>query len=676
MRALEQRTIGLMREGRGAQPALVRDTTRVAIAREYEHLAPDQREATQQLFANRDRVQALEGVAGAGKTTTLAAVRDAAERDGYVVQGLAPTGRAAAELAKAGMPTSTLQRHLRQPDDPAGGRRLYVLDESSLASTKQMHAFLQKMHANDRVLLVGDARQHQAVDAGKPYQQLQDAGMAVARLREIKRQRDPELRAVVDRLARGRVAQAVAQMEAQGRVHELVDGGERMRAVAAAYRAAPTRTLVVAPDNLSREGLNAVIRQELQTAGHVARTNHTARVLVPRQDMTGADRRWAGKYAAGDVIRYTRGSATHGLEAGVYARVARIDESQNLISVTDAQNRSVTYDPRRLQGVMVYREAERAFAKGDRVQFTAPSPHMHVKNRELGTITKISRTLDVEVKTDRGRSVAFTLAPSGGSPQSNPHLDHGYAVTSHSSQGQTADRVLVYLDSQRAGEKLVNERLAYVALSRGRDDAQIFTDDQGALPRVLSRDVSKASALERPAAGGNELDAPRVAAPVQRLDLRPSSPSVSSRPVTGVSAAVGEGNGPASPPPRAATPDARFTTAELQRASTYLARPDVQAHVNQYASASRPAGAPGPPTIEPRHMAATIRALPPKANRLHPAAGGLIDQSPQLMVRAAASRAHAEQQPAPRGPSSGQAPRAPEQGNARAQRPTTGHAQS
>jgi ATP-dependent exoDNAse (exonuclease V) alpha subunit len=69
-------------------------------------------------------------------------------------------------------------------------------------------------------------------------------------------------------------------------------------------------------------------------------------------------------------------------------------------------------------------------------------------------------------------------------------------VTSHSSQGQTADRVLVHVDTEQAGEKLVNRRLAYVALSRGRYDAQIYTNDKGHLTEQLSRDVSHRSAME------------------------------------------------------------------------------------------------------------------------------------------------------------------------------------
>src|SRR2546426_8207516 len=78
----------------------------------------------------------------------------------------------------------------------------------------------------------------------------------------------------------------------------------------------------------------------------------------------------------------------------------------------------------------------------------------------------------------------------------NPHLDYGYAVTSHSSQGQTADRVLVHVDTEQAGERLVNRRLAYVAVSRGRYDAQVYTNDKGQLAEQLARDVSHRSAIE------------------------------------------------------------------------------------------------------------------------------------------------------------------------------------
>src|SRR6185437_16267565 len=150
------------------------------------HLSESQQRAVEQILSSRDQVTALEGVAGSGKTTSLAAIRDAAEREGYRVQGFAPTSRAAQKLSEAGIESATLQRYIAQREGQwqHGQKRLYVLDESRLASTKQMNEFLHRLSENDRILLVGDKRQHEAVEAGKPYQQLQDAGIRTARLDE------------------------------------------------------------------------------------------------------------------------------------------------------------------------------------------------------------------------------------------------------------------------------------------------------------------------------------------------------------------------------------------------------------------------------------------------------------------------------------------------------------
>jgi len=208
-------------------------------------------------MVSREKVVGLDGVAGAGKTTTLTVIRKAAEAEGYRVEGFAPTLRATQKLAEAGMETSTLQKHLaRGVQSDAGEKRLYVLDESSLASTRQIHDFIERLQPNDRVLLVGDHRQHEAVEAGRPFAQLQKAGMKTVRLEEIVRQKDPELKEVVEQLARGKVREAVQSLDLQGRVHEIKDHGERIAAMAKEYAKSPESTLVVSPDNRSRTEIN------------------------------------------------------------------------------------------------------------------------------------------------------------------------------------------------------------------------------------------------------------------------------------------------------------------------------------------------------------------------------------------------------------------------------------
>jgi ATP-dependent exoDNAse (exonuclease V) alpha subunit len=384
-------------------------------------------------------------------------------------------------------------RHLARAEEEArriDQKRLYVVDESSLASTKQMHTFLERLRPEDRVLLVGDIRQHEAVDAGRPYHQLQEAGIHTAHLDEIVRQRDPELKAVVEQLARGDVHSAIEQLDGQRRVDEIGPREERLTAIANEYVKDPHATLVVSPDNQSRQDLNDVIHQAMQREGYVDREEHRTPVLVPRQEITGADRQWAERYDTSDVVRYSRGSKALGIEAGDYARVEHVDAKTNHVTVRTDEERTVSYDPRRLQGVTLYRETERAFAVGDRVQMTAPDRVRDVANREFGTIERIDPNGRMEIRWDSGRMSAFEASE-------RRHLDYGYAVTSHSSQGQTAGRALVHVETERAGEKLVNQRLAYVAVSRGQYDTRIYTDDKVKLVRALDRDVSHRSALER-----------------------------------------------------------------------------------------------------------------------------------------------------------------------------------
>lgn len=220
----------------------------------------------------------------------------------------------------------------------------------------------------------------------------------------------------------------------------------------------------------------------------MAPENHWLRVLVQQQDMTGADRQWAARYGVDDVLRYSRGSKVVGIEAGSYARVVSRNLEQNLLTVERPDLAQVTYDPRRLIGVSVYRESEQPFAAGDRLQFTAPDKTIGVANRELATIETVSGTGTLTLRLERGGRVQLN-------PAENRHFDHGYAMTSYSAQGVTADRVLINADS-KAHPDLVNARFAYVAISRARDDARIYTDDRAAIEARFGQESSKSSALE------------------------------------------------------------------------------------------------------------------------------------------------------------------------------------
>ena len=490
--AAEQEILRRMREGQNqVEPVLSRPQA-IAVADQHSHLNRAQKTVVEDVLSSPDRIQGIQGFAGAGKTTTLAAIRSAAETHGYRVEGFAPTSRAARQLNEAGIQAGTLQGFLARTANPDLGdqKHFYFIDESSLASTNQMREFLARLgpNNNDRVLLIGDIRQHQGVEAGRPFEQLQEAGMRTARLDEIVRQQDPALKSAVELLATGQVSAALDALQQQGRVKEIPNAEERVRAIAKSYVESPENTLIVSPDNASRRELNVAVRQELKANGSLAPEDHTFRVLVQRQDMTGAERSWASHYEINDVVRYTRGSKAIGIEAAAYATVVAINPAANQLTVEKTNQELATYDPRRLTGVSVYREIEREFSVGDRIQFTAPDKSLGVANRDLAVIESIAPDGRVTARLDNNRQIEFPASE-------HRHFDHGYAVTSHSSQGLTAERVLVHADTS-VHPDLLNSRFAYVSISRASHEATLFTDDMAKLGPQLGADVSKTSALE------------------------------------------------------------------------------------------------------------------------------------------------------------------------------------
>ncbi|HEX4029193.1 MAG TPA: MobF family relaxase [Terracidiphilus sp.] len=488
----EREIVHQVRDGQGRAPQLLSVEQAIPLTEARSQLNRAQRNAIEQILTSRDQVQGLQGSAGVGKSTTLATIRQGAEHNGYAVEGFAPTSRAAQQLRDVGVAADTLQGFLarsRNATDPTQ-KHLYMVDESSLASTKQMRDFLDKIGPQDKVLLIGDTRQHQGVDAGKPFEQLQQAGMQTAQLDQIVRQRDPELLKAVEHLSRNETAIGVQMLQQQGRVTEIVESEQRIEAIAKAYAARPENTIIVSPDNASRRSINQAVRQELQTLGTLDKEDHSIRVLTPRSDMTGADRAWAARYQAGDVLHYIRGSKDLGIDGGSYAQVVASNAQDNLLTVRKQNGEQVTYDPSRLRGISAYREIEREFAIGDRIQLTAPNRALGLANRDLGTLQEIDKDGKVTIRMDGGKEKTVTF-----DPREMRHFDHGYAVTSHSSQGLTAERVLVNMDTDVHPE-LINSRFAYVSVSRASHDAQIFTNDAATLAENLSRDVSKASAID------------------------------------------------------------------------------------------------------------------------------------------------------------------------------------
>ena len=147
--------------------------------------------------------------------------------------------------------------------------------------------------------------------------------------------------------------------------------------------------MIVSPDNRSRQQINEAVRVELQKAGVLGGDGQHFQTLSHRSDMTGPDRTWAAMYRVGDVVQYDRGSKAERIERGAFGVVRSSDATTNRLTVEMGDGSTVSYDPRRVYGVNVYREVSRELATGDQLQFSAQNKELGIANRDMGTVTKI-----------------------------------------------------------------------------------------------------------------------------------------------------------------------------------------------------------------------------------------------------------------------------------------------
>ncbi len=498
--ARESETIALMRAGQGAEKTVMRRW--VAETKLHRgRLNEGQKEAVKTILAGKDRVVAVQGYAGTGKTTMLKRLRALAASQGYRTVGLAPSASAAKTLAnESGIESETLQRYLARHDGIAHGRgtaaglrklraanakTVLVVDESSLASSEQMKNLLRIATALrlPRVVLVGDEKQLGAVEAGKPFEQLKAAGMTTAVMDDILRQRDAELKAAVRASLTGDVKGAFAKLGDNIRQVEYGDiGVETARRWLNLSPQERAGTGVIAPTRALRDGINMTIREGLVAEGAISGPARPGEKLVPR-DLTRAQMARAANYAAGDTVIFTRPYKTLGVEKGDERTVARFIHNGHTVVLADARGTETEWKPYMIAGakggVEVFRGEAMELRRGDRVRFTRNDPASGLTNGETATVEVVGRD-GVRFRLENG-----TLATLWQNDPQLRHIDRAFAATVHAFQGRTVDRIVAAMPV--GNPKLTDQRAFYVAISRARETAMLVTDDAHKLADQLQR---------------------------------------------------------------------------------------------------------------------------------------------------------------------------------------------
>ena len=474
-------------------------------------LTAGQKDAVKLILSAKDRAVGVQGYAGTGKTTMLDRARTLAEKKGWRMIGLAPSASAAQTLAsEAGIPTETLQRFLARNAGIAEGRlaargaremraafakTILVVDEGSLASTVQARDLLRI--ANEiripRVVLVGDAKQLDAVDAGKPFAQLQAAGMQTATMDEIMRQRDPALKEAVEASLKGDVQRAFEKL---GENVAEVKPDNIAGAVAARWlrlsQEERENTGVMAPSHELRQQINSHIRERLDREGRIHGPATESERLVSK-GYTSAEKARADNYSPGDVVAFHRPYKRIGVEKGDEREVIGVDRGAGEVLLVDGKGGSVAWKPEEIAGRRggseVYRVEEIELRAGDRIRWTRNDAGLGLVNSRTAEILHVVDGR-VTFRLEDGK----TLELGRNDPQLR-HLDHAWASTVHAFQGRTVDNVIAAMEARHP--HLTTQKSFYVEISRARDRAELVTDDAGKLlARLLEATGERIAALD------------------------------------------------------------------------------------------------------------------------------------------------------------------------------------
>ena len=521
----ERETIGLMQNGHDRGRVVMRSW--MAQARLHKGpLTQGQKQAVKLILSAKDRVVGVQGYAGTGKTTMLNRARALAGKSGYRMMGLAPSASAVKTLsAEAGIQSETLQLFLARNAGTAEGRltragaremrtafarTVLVVDEGSLASTVQARDLLRIANALriPRVVLVGDEKQLDAVDAGKPFAQLQRAGMKTAVMDQILRQRDPELKAAVEASLAGEIGRAFEKL---GSNVAEVKADNIAGAVAARWLKlspdARENTGVMAPSHELRRGINAHIRERLAREGAIRGPTFNGERLVSR-GYTNAEKSLAANYAPGDIVAFHRNYKRLGVGKGEERRVIGVDHKNRAVMLEGKDGESVSWKPGevagRTGGAEVYRAEGIELRAGDRIRWTRNDAGLGLVNSRTAEVFSAGKDR-VALRLEDGRRLQL-----GRHDPQLRHLDHAWCSTVHAFQGRTVDNVIAAMEANHP--HLTTQKSFYVEISRARYRAELVTDDAVQLREQLEATTGeRISALEGIAMAQQEVPAKGVA---------------------------------------------------------------------------------------------------------------------------------------------------------------------
>ncbi|MBJ7440864.1 MAG: relaxase domain-containing protein [Sphingopyxis sp.] len=461
----------------------IASSDRLLAVLEGTSLNNEQQRALVETALTRDRVTAIHGVAGSGKSTLVRILGEAAE-PGMTLIALAPTSSAAAELGnKAKIDFHTVASFVARGGQGIKERHVLVLDEAGQLGNRQAQRLLEISRATGaRLLFLGDEKQTGAIEQGKPFWLMRRLGLPTVELTQAVRQETKSIKAAVTAARGGNFAEALAMLDSVS----TVDDNEKMaeQAVNAWIRLkSETRagTNILVLDNATRLIINNKVREALKDEGRLVADDSRLSILAPA-GLTDIEKHMARFYGAGQVVRFDRDIVGLGVARHADYRVAGLGREANgrqVVRLVDEQGRVVRWDPQttKARHINVFNPEERHIAEGDRIQWRLVNRELGLRNAERGTVEKLDGPL-ATIRWDRDGHVQQVDLSE------HRTWDHGYAETIYSAQSKTYPRVFVLAPVE---SPLVNAQNFYTALTRAAFGARLWTNNVEELIAKLDR---------------------------------------------------------------------------------------------------------------------------------------------------------------------------------------------
>jgi conjugative relaxase-like TrwC/TraI family protein len=443
-------------------------------------LNDSQKQAVTAMLTSTNRYVAIQGNAGVGKSFALKNAIEKIELAKYNVQVLAPYTKQVLSLKDDGLDNSkTLAAFLADRKRLIDKNSVVVLDEAGIVSSKQMLALMTIIEkSNSRLVLIGDTKQTQSIEAGKPFYELQKNGIQTAHITQIQRQKDAGLKAIVEDIATDKIIESYDKLtKKDNSVLEIKKDEDRYIALAKEYSDDIIKNedvILVVGENETRKKLNILIRSNLGLSN-----NGVEIEILKNIDMTTAEKQDIKQYEQGNYIK---------VDNKIY-EIKNIDSKNKVLLLNNSNTKeqiSIKLDATDTSYIQTYSKHSIEVSVGELIKFTQNNKSKNIANNDEFIIKDVKSNL-VMIECKQTKKILAI------DKQELKHIDYAYTKTIHASQGLTANKTILELDYRSA---TTSKNVYYVGVSRAKNHVKIYTNDIAQTKKAVQKEQQKTSSLD------------------------------------------------------------------------------------------------------------------------------------------------------------------------------------